>query len=437
LSPSPIPVEDSDSLMDEIDLFLATDELLPLNIKSEGYDSKVNIHFLKELLIDDSISLPNNESSDFEDDLLFPRPPPEPSNVEFFFNSKPEVISVMKNNIEELNEDNCFDPRGEIDVSTNVEDDNYFAFIFVIRIFLPYLIYPEVSPLLLSAKNEDTFCDPDFMGPFPSSKGNKYILVPVDYLSKWVEAKALPTNDDRVVVKFVKSLFSRFGIPRAIINDHGTYFCNDQFTCVMIKYGVTHWLATSYHSQTNGQVEVSNHGLKRILERTVGENRTTWSDKLDDALWAFYTAYKTPIGCTPYKLVYGKSCHIPIELEHSAYWALKHVNFDLKTAGDHRFTLHRLKFLVFGLLSRSTRASHLLFEISLGKSSLRAYGASKIGPFYVLKSLRVYDMNGKDYAKFVKNPSKPGNIGHEIESLHQKPDQRAFFYKDQATKAKC
>nr|GEX78829.1 reverse transcriptase domain-containing protein [Tanacetum cinerariifolium] len=88
--------------------------------------------------------------------------------------------------------------------------------------------------------------------------------------------------------------------------------------------------------QTSGQVKVSNRGLKRILERTVGENRASWSDKLDDALWAFRTAFKTPIGCTPYKLVYGKSCHLPIELEHKAYWALKHVNFNLKTAGDHR-----------------------------------------------------------------------------------------------------
>ncbi|GJZ24343.1 reverse transcriptase domain-containing protein [Tanacetum coccineum] len=83
-------------------------------------------------------------------------------------------------------------------------------------------------------------------------------------------------------------------------------------------------------------VTVMNRGLKRILERTVGENRTSWSDKLDDALWAFRTAYKTPIGCTPYKLVYGKSCHLPVELEHKAYWALKHANFDLKTAGDHQ-----------------------------------------------------------------------------------------------------
>nr|GFA73360.1 reverse transcriptase domain-containing protein [Tanacetum cinerariifolium] len=158
----------------------------------------------------------------------------------------------------------------------------------------------------------------------------------VDYLSKWVEAKALPTNDARVVVKFLKSLFSRFGTPRAIISDRRTHFYNDQFTRVMIKYRVTHRLATTYHPKTSVQVEVSNRGLKRILERTVGENRTSWSDKLDDALWAFRTAYKTPIGCTPYKLVYGKSCHLPIELEHRAYWALKHVNFDLKTTGDHR-----------------------------------------------------------------------------------------------------
>ncbi|GJY59291.1 reverse transcriptase domain-containing protein, partial [Tanacetum coccineum] len=127
-----------------------------------------------------------------------------------------------------------------------------------------------------------------------------------------------------------------FGTPRAIISDRGTHFCNDQFGKVMSKYGVTHRLVTAYHPQTSGQVKVSNRGLKLILERTVGENRTSWSDKLDDALWSFHTAFKTPIGCTPYKLVYGKSCHLPIELEHKAYWALKHANFDLKTAGDHR-----------------------------------------------------------------------------------------------------
>ncbi|GJT49630.1 reverse transcriptase domain-containing protein [Tanacetum coccineum] len=115
-----------------------------------------------------------------------------------------------------------------------------------------------------------------------------------------------------------------------------THFAIPVFAKVMLKYGVTHRLSTAYHPQTSGQVEVSNRGLKRILERTVGENRASWSDKLDDALWAFRTAYKTPIGCTPYKLVYGKACHLPIELEHKAYWALKHANFDIKTAGDQR-----------------------------------------------------------------------------------------------------
>nr|GFB44346.1 reverse transcriptase domain-containing protein [Tanacetum cinerariifolium] len=134
----------------------------------------------------------------------------------------------------------------------------------------------------------------DFMGPFPSSRGNKYILVVVDYLSKWVEAKVLPTNDARVVCKFLKNLFAQFGAPRAIISDRGTHFGNDQLTKVMQKYGVTHRLSTPYHPQISGQVKVSNRGLKRILERAV------------------------------------------VELEHKAYWAFKHANFDLKIAGNHR-----------------------------------------------------------------------------------------------------
>ncbi|GJY49736.1 reverse transcriptase domain-containing protein, partial [Tanacetum coccineum] len=106
------------------------------------------------------------------------------------------------------------------------------------------------------------------------------IIVPISSPEKYL-MQALPTNDARVVVKFLKSLFAQFGTPRAIISDRGTHFCNDQFAKVMSKYGVTHHLATAYHPQTSGQVEVSNRGLKRILERTVRENRALWSDKLD------------------------------------------------------------------------------------------------------------------------------------------------------------
>nr|GEW71640.1 reverse transcriptase domain-containing protein [Tanacetum cinerariifolium] len=104
---------------------------------------------------------------------------------------------------------------------------------------------------------------------------HKTLSKSVKFLTSGVEAKALPTNDARVVCKFLKNLLARFGTPRAIISDRGTHFCNDQFAKVMLKFGVTHRLATSYHPQTSGQVEISNRGLKRILTRTVGENRTS------------------------------------------------------------------------------------------------------------------------------------------------------------------
>ncbi|GJY00676.1 putative nucleotidyltransferase, ribonuclease H [Tanacetum coccineum] len=145
----------------------------------------------------------------------------------------------------------------------------------------------------------------DFMGPFPNSKGNKYILVAVNCVSKWVEAQALPTNDARIVIKFLRRLFARFGVPKALIIDRGTHFCNSQ--------------------------------LEKALQKSVGYNPKNWSEKLDGALWAFRTAYKTPIVCTPFRLVYEKACHLPVEIEHKAYWALKQCNMDLTAAAKNRF----------------------------------------------------------------------------------------------------
>ncbi|GJU58280.1 reverse transcriptase domain-containing protein [Tanacetum coccineum] len=118
----------------------------------------------------------------------------------------------------------------------------------------------------------------------------------------------------------------------------------------MKRYGVNHRLSTSYHPQTSGQVENTNKALKRILEKTVKDNSAIWSRKLDDALWAFCTAYKTPTRTTPYKLVYGKNCHLPFEIEHRAYWALENCNPYLIGAGEKRmFQLHekRMKTLVY------------------------------------------------------------------------------------------
>nr|GEX46835.1 hypothetical protein [Tanacetum cinerariifolium] len=162
LPKSPIQIEDSNSQRKEIDIFTSMDNLLPSGFESDD-DLEGGIYVLEELLFDDSISLSENKLFYFyhQDDPSFPRPPPEPPDV--FFDLEPdsgEEISAVMNNIEELFDDECFNPGGEINVFANDEDDDYFTFMFVIRIFLPYLIYSEVSPLLLSTRSEDTIFDP-------------------------------------------------------------------------------------------------------------------------------------------------------------------------------------------------------------------------------------------------------------------------------------
>ncbi|GJX36013.1 reverse transcriptase domain-containing protein [Tanacetum coccineum] len=156
---------------------------------------------------------------------------------------------------------------------------------------------------------EETLMEININEPWFADFAN-YLVVDVDYASKWAEAQALPTNDARVVVAFLKKLFCHFGMPKALISD---------------------------------RVENTNRAFKRILEKTIKDNPAIWSRKLDDALWAFRTAYKTPTGTTPYKLIYGKNCHLPFEIEHRAYWALKNCNPDLIAAGEKRmFQLHEL-----------------------------------------------------------------------------------------------
>ena len=158
------------------------------------------------------------------------------------------------------------------------------------------------------------------MGPFLKSKNCEYILVAVDYVSKWVEAMPCRTADAKHSKRmFEEIIFPRFGVPRMVISDGGTHFTDKNFHHYLMKHGIGHNIAIPYHRQTSGQVEISNKQIKNILQKTINKMGTAWKDRLPDALWAYRTAYKTTLGMSPYQLVYGKTYHLPVKLEFKAH----------------------------------------------------------------------------------------------------------------------
>jgi hypothetical protein len=185
----------------------------------------------------------------------------------------------------------------------------------------------------------------DFMGPFPmSNTKHTHILVTVDYATKWVEAIPTKSPDQATTIMMHKDIiFPRFGVLRYLITDGGSHLLHGVLRKTLEKYEVDHRVGSPYHHQTSGQVELSNRELKLILKKTVNRSRSDWPTKINDALWAYRTAFKNPMRMSPYKMVYGKACHLLVELEHKARWAVKQLNFEFKTAREKRILdLHLL-----------------------------------------------------------------------------------------------
>jgi hypothetical protein len=223
--------------------------------------------------------------------------------------------------------------------------------------------------------------------------------VGVDHVLKWVEAIPYARADAKTVVTFLKkNVFSRFGSPRVLISDGGSHFCNSQLKKVLEHYGVGHKISSPYHPQTNGKAEVSNREIKRILEKTVSVSRKDWAIKLDDALWAYRTAYKAPIELTPFQLVYGKSCQLPVELDHKAYWALKYFNFNQITAGEkQKIQLHELEELRLQAYESSRIYKERMKLYHDKKLVKKAFGP---GQYFLLFNARVKLFPGKLKSKW-------------------------------------
>nr|GEW18404.1 reverse transcriptase domain-containing protein [Tanacetum cinerariifolium] len=323
-SPSLTPFEGSDFILEEIDAYLKDESVSP-KIDHADCDSEGDICLIEKLLNDDPFQLPPmdlkqgevvKEKSSIEEPSKLPMTHLLEKETPFVFSK--DFIDAFETLKKKLTEAPILVvPDWNLPFKLMCDASDFAIGAVLLLQEFDIIIRDKKGTENLAAEHlsrlenpyKDVFENKDIDENFPSETLGK------------ISSRSTPWFAD-----FANFHAGNFIVKRMSSQQKKKFF----------KDGVTHRLSTAYHPQTSRQVEVSNRGLKCILKRTVGENRTSWSEKLDDALWAFRTAYKTPIGCTPYKLVYGKSCHLPIELKHKAYWALKHVNFDLKTVGDHQ-----------------------------------------------------------------------------------------------------
>jgi hypothetical protein len=174
----------------------------------------------------------------------------------------------------------------------------------------------------------------DFVGPInPPSNQKVYIVICIDYMTKWVEAKELHRATKEVVLDFLfEDIFIIFGVPRELVTDGGPPFTSHGFKATLQKYHIQNRMTTTYHPQANGQVERTNKVIESILTKTVKENRKDWSHRLPEVLWACRTTWRNTIGFSPYELVYGKSVVFPVEFEIKTLRTALAVNLDLTDA---------------------------------------------------------------------------------------------------------